>query len=108
MSSVLNQGGLYSQGGNRLGNLVRGLQNDVADLRKQVALLKAGGAAGGSQQVVMGPPGPAGPAGPQGPPGPKGEAGQMAYVALPPQFMGAGAAVAAAGAAVPAAAPESS
>lgn len=101
MSSVLNQGGLYSQGGNRLGNLVRGLQNDVADLRKQVALLKAGGAASGSQQVVMGPPGPAGPAGPQGPPGPKGEAGQMAYVALPPQFMGAGAAVPAAAPAAP-------
>lgn len=88
MSSVLNQGGLYSQGGNRLGNLVRSLQNDIADLKKQIALLKAGGV--GSSHVVQGPPGPQGPQGPQGPPGPqgpKGEPGQMAYVALPPQFM---------------------
>ena len=92
MSSVLNQGGLYSQGGNRLGNLVRGLQNDVVDLRKQIALLKAGaGAASVSQQVVTGPPGPAGLQGPPGPPGPKGEPGQMAYVALPPQYMSGGA-----------------
>lgn len=103
MSSVLNQGGLYSQGGNRLGNLVRGLQNDVVDLRKQIALLKAGaGAASGSQQVVAGPPGPAGVQGPPGPPGPKGEPGQMAYVALPPQFMSGGAAAAPVAAAVPA------
>ena len=99
MSSVLNQGGLYSQGGNRLGNLVRGLQNDVVDLRKQIALLKAGAGAGGaSQQVVAGPAGPTGATGatgatgPTGPAGPKGEPGQMAYVALPPQYMTAAAA----------------
>ena len=102
MSSVLNQGGLYSQGGNRLGNLVRGLQNDVVDLRKQIALLKAGAGAGGaSQQVVAGPAGPTGATGPTGPTGPtgatgatgpKGEPGQMAYVALPPQYMTAAAA----------------
>ena len=96
MSSVLNQGGLYSQGGNRLGNLVRGLQNDVIDLRKQIALLKAGAGAGGaSQQVVAGPAGPAGPTGATGATGatgPKGEPGQMAYVALPPQYMAAAAA----------------
>ena len=114
MSSVLNQGGLYSQGGNRLGNLVRGLQNDVVDLRKQIALLKAGAGAGGaSQQVVAGPAGPTGATGATGPTGatgqtgatgptgatgatgPKGEPGQMAYVALPPQYMAAAPAVAA-------------
>ena len=43
MSSVLNQGGLYSQGGNRLGNVVRTMQNDINDLKRQIALLKAGG-----------------------------------------------------------------
>ena len=104
MSSVLNQGGLYSQGGNRLGNLVRGLQNDVVDLRKQIALLKAGAGAGGaSQQVVAGPAGPTGATGATGatgPAGPKGEPGQMAYVALPPQYMTAAAAAPAAPAAV--------
>jgi hypothetical protein len=111
MSSVLNQGGLYSQGGNRLGNVVRGMQNDIADLRKQIALLKAAGVgSAAAPQVIQGPPGPAGPPGPmgpQGPPGPKGEPGQMAYVALPPQFM-AGTASAAAAAPVTAAAAETS
>ena len=94
MSSVLNQGGLYSQGGNRLGNVVRTMQNDINDLKRQIALLKAGGFAAAGQPV-QGPPGPAGPPGPMGPmgpAGPKGEPGQMAYVALPPQFMAGGAA----------------
>lgn len=118
MSSVLNQGGLYSQGGNRLGNVVRTLQNEITELKKQIALLKAGGLGSAAQpQVVVGPPGPAGPqgppgpAGPQGPPGPagpKGEAGQMAYVALPPQFMGAAGAPTAAAAAALATAETSS
>lgn len=87
MSSVLNLSGLNYQRGNPLGGVVRTLQNDIAELKKQIAELKANGV--GSATVVAGPPGPAGPAGPQGPPGPqgpKGEPGPMTYIAMPPQM----------------------
>ena len=110
LSSVLNQSGLYSQGGNRLGNQVRSVQNDIAELKKQIALLKAGGL---GQPGPAGPCGPAGPPGPMGPPGPagadgaagpQGPAGQMTYVALPPNMMPA---VTGASAPAPAPAPAS-
>ena len=99
MSSVLNLSGLNYGRGNPIGNQLRALQNEVAELKKVVQMLSKGGV-GGPAQVVQGPPGPAGPqgppgpAGPQGPPGPQ---GQMAYVAMPPHMM--------AGYSAPAAAP---
>jgi hypothetical protein len=89
MSSVLNLSGLNYQRGNPLGGVVRTLQNEIAELKKQVAELKANGVGSASVSVVAGPPGPAGPAGPQGPPGPqgpKGEPGPMTYIAMPPQM----------------------
>jgi pyruvate dehydrogenase E2 component (dihydrolipoamide acetyltransferase) len=93
MSSVLNLSGLNYQRGNPLGREVRSLQADVAELKKQLAALKAGGV-GSTPTVVQGPPGPAGPAGPPGPPGPAGPAGPMAYIAMPPQYAAAPAPVA--------------
>jgi len=89
MSSVLNLSGLNYQRGNPLGGVVRTLQNEIAELKKQVADLKANGVGGAG---VAGPPGPAGPqgpagpAGPAGPPGPKGDPGPMTYIAMPPQM----------------------
>ena len=91
MSSVLNLSGLNYGRGNPIGNQLRALQNEVAELKKVVTMLSKNGVAAGAQpQVVQGPPGPAGPPGPQGPPGPAGPPGpqgQMAYVAMPPHLM---------------------
>ena len=107
MSSVLNLSGLNYGRGNPIGNQLRALQNEVAELKKVVAMLsKNGPAAGATPQVIQGPPGPAGPAGPpgpQGPQGPPGPQGQMAYVAMPPHLMAGYSAPAAAAAPAPAA-----
>jgi hypothetical protein len=91
MSSVLNLSGLnYSRGQNPLGRTIRALEAEVANLKKEVAALKAGGVGSSAQPtIIQGPPGPAGPAGPQGPTGPAGPAGPMAYIAMPPQFAAA-------------------
>lgn len=87
MSSVLNLSGLNYQRGNPLGRELRALQSEIADLKKEIAMLKAHGV--GAATVVQGPPGPAGPAGPEGPAGPAGPqgptgpAGPMTYIAMP-------------------------
>ena len=66
------------------------MQNEIAALRKELNLLKAGGLPlAAPATLVAGPPGPPGPAGPQGPQGPSGAAGPtgpagpMTYIALP-------------------------
>lgn len=91
MGSVVNGSGLNYFGSNPLGNKVRSLETQVADLRKQLNELAAR-AGNPSASSLPGPPGPAGPAGPTGPAGPKGdkgdkgdrgEPGPMTYIALP-------------------------
>jgi hypothetical protein len=94
MSSVLNLSGLNYQRGNPLGREIRSLQAEVAELKKQIQLIKSVGL--GTTQVVQGPPGPQGAQGPQGPQGPQGEKGDrgdkgekgdqgpMTYIAMPP------------------------
>jgi hypothetical protein len=93
MSSVLNLSGLnYSRGQNPLGRKIRDLESEVANLRKELNALKAGGfGSSATPQVIQGPPGPAGPVGPAGPIGPTGPAGPMAYIAMPPQYAAAAA-----------------
>ncbi len=82
--------GLNYQGSNPIGRKVRALEADVAELKKLVAELKAGGGvAAAAGAGVAGPPGPPGPVGPAGPAGPKGDtgpagpAGPMTYIAMP-------------------------
>jgi hypothetical protein len=97
MTSVLNLSGLNYQRGNPLGREVRNLQAEVAELKKQIELIKSVGL--GTTQVVQGPPGPQGPQGPQGPSGPQGAQGEkgdkgdkgdqgpqgpMTYITMPP------------------------
>ena len=91
MSSVLNLSGLnYNRGQNPLGRKIRDLESEVANLRKELNALKAGGVgSSATPQVIQGPPGPAGPMGPAGPIGPTGPAGPMAYIAMPPQYAAA-------------------
>jgi hypothetical protein len=90
MSSVLNLSGLNYNGRNSLGNKIRAMESEIAEMRKTIAQLKSGvGVASATPQVIQGPPGPAGPAGPAGPTGPTGPAGPMAYIAMPPQFAAA-------------------
>ena len=81
MSSVTNLNTYV--GGNPLGNKVRTLEREVAELRKAVEDMKKNGVGSAGAPLVgpTGPPGPPGPVGPAGPPGP------MAYVALPPSAM---------------------
>ena len=78
MSSAVNGGGLNYQRGNPLGNHVRVLELDVANLKKQIGELMERGF--GSAAGVAGPPGPAGPAGAPGAPGPMGPAGPAGAV----------------------------
>lgn len=89
MSSVLNLSGLNFQRGNPLGREIRALQTEMAELKKELAILKAGGissASAAAPTVIQGPPGPAGPQGPPGPMGPTGPAGPMTYIAMPPSM----------------------
>ena len=85
MTSVLNLSGLNYQRGNPLGREVRALQAEIAELKKQIQLIKSVGL--GTTQVVQGPPGPQGPQGEKGDKGDKGEKGDqgpMTYIAMPP------------------------
>lgn len=84
MSSVTNLNTYL--GGNPLGNKVRSLEREVAELRKMIEDMKKNGV-GASGAPLMGPTGPPGPAGAVGPAGPAGPPGPMAYVALPPSAM---------------------
>jgi hypothetical protein len=84
MSSVLNLSGLNYQRGNPLGREIRSLQADVAELKKQIQLIKSVGL--GTTQVVQGPQGPPGEKGDKGDRGEKGEKGDqgpMTYIAMP-------------------------
>ena len=93
MGSVVNGSGLNYFGSNPLGNKVRALESQVANLTKTLNdLVKNGVVSGGSGSGTPGPAGPAGPrgergergeTGPAGPKGDKGEAGPMTYIALP-------------------------
>ncbi len=114
--------GLNYQGGNPIGRKVRALESEVAELKKLVAELRAGGVGSAGAAGVAGPPGPAGPAGPAGPKGDKGDKGDagapgapgpagpqgpqgpMTYIAMPAGGF-PGAPLAAAPAPVPAEAP---
>jgi hypothetical protein len=90
MGSVVNGSGLNYFGSNPLGNKVRALETQVADLRKLINELSSRSVT--SSAGVPGPPGPVGPQGPAGPTGatgatgpagPKGDTGPMTYIALP-------------------------
>ena len=87
MTSILNLSGLNYQRGNPLGREIRSLQAEVAELKKQIQLIKSVGL--GTTQVVQGPPGPQGPQGPQGEKGDRGDKGEkgdqgpMTYIAMP-------------------------
>ncbi len=87
MGSVVNGSGLNYFGSNPLGNKVRSLETQVAELRKLVNELSTRTVSSGA-----GIPGPAGPAGPRGERGERGEKGDrgergepgpMTYIALP-------------------------
>lgn len=93
MGSVVNGSGLNYFGSNPLGNKVRALETEVANLRKLINELSQR-----SVSASAGPPGPAGPVGPKGDrgergergekgekgeKGDRGEAGPMTYIAMP-------------------------
>ena len=102
MSSVLNLSGLNYQGVNPVRREFQILRNEIAELKKQMAIVAtqssvtpgAAGAAG-----AVGPAGPAGaagaagPAGPQGLVGPVGPPGPLAYIAMPSNMIPAAATV---------------